>query len=108
MLIGQLVGACGIPATTLRFYEAQGLLDPDRDCHGYRHYGASSLRQLARIRALRSVGYSLAEIRLLDDVLNEDIPTDGAARCIQRLDDHLVVLRSVRAEIESILNRTST
>lgn len=67
MRISQLAEASGVPASTLRFYEAQGLLRADRTAAGYRAYGAEAVERLGFIGAAKRLGLPLAEIgRLLD------------------------------------------
>jgi len=106
VLIGQLADASGVTATTLRFYEANGLLEAERDCHGYRRYQTSTLQRLARIKALRDAGWSIAQIGQLDRLLEsaalgDEVWPDDAAEWIQRLDERLVALQRVRRALES-------
>lgn len=67
MTIGELAAAAGVPARTIRFYEARRLLPaPRRSPSGYRLYGEEDLRRLTLLRQFRSLGFSLAEVgRLL-------------------------------------------
>lgn len=38
MKIGELSRRCGVPAYQLRYYEAQGLLNPTRASNGHRSF----------------------------------------------------------------------
>ncbi|MCL7376547.1 MerR family transcriptional regulator [Streptomyces sp. 35G-GA-8] len=65
MRISQLAARCGVPATTLRYYESAGLLPADRTPAGYRAYGEDSVERLAFIGAAKHLGLPLDEIREL-------------------------------------------
>ncbi|MFI6348131.1 MerR family transcriptional regulator [Streptomyces sp. NPDC050560] len=62
MRISQLAERCGVPATTLRFYEAAGLLSAGRTPGGYRVYGEDAVERLAFIGAGKRLGLALEEI----------------------------------------------
>jgi MerR family transcriptional regulator, copper efflux regulator len=63
MKISQLAERSGVPATTLRYYESEGLLPADRTPSGYRTYGEGALERLAFISAAKHLGLALEEIR---------------------------------------------
>jgi DNA-binding transcriptional MerR regulator len=67
--IGDLADATGLTVRTLRHYERVGLLAPATRTEGrQRLYDEHDVRRLYRIRALRDLGLSLANIgRMLDD-----------------------------------------
>ncbi|MEV6422432.1 MerR family transcriptional regulator [Streptomyces sp. NPDC051662] len=65
MRISQLAARCGVPATTLRYYESAGLLPADRTPAGYRVYGEDAVERLAFIGAAKHLGLPLDEIREL-------------------------------------------
>jgi DNA-binding transcriptional MerR regulator len=61
--IGELAAATGLTVRTLHHYEALGLLAPSaRTDGGHRLYGDADVERLYRVRVLRSLGLSLAEI----------------------------------------------
>ncbi|MFF1730032.1 MerR family transcriptional regulator [Streptomyces sp. NPDC058247] len=62
MRISQLAERCGVPATTLRFYQSAGLLSADRTPAGYRMYGEDAVERLAFIGAAKHLGLPLEEI----------------------------------------------
>ncbi|WAL69703.1 MerR family transcriptional regulator [Amycolatopsis cynarae] len=62
MRISQLAERSGVPATTLRFYEAAGLLPADRSPSGYRLYGEDAIERLAFIGAAKHLGLPLEEV----------------------------------------------
>jgi DNA-binding transcriptional MerR regulator len=64
--ISQLGQAAGVPISTVRYYERNGLLRPDgRTEANYRIYGASALKRLRFIRAAQANGFTLDDISAL-------------------------------------------
>lgn len=62
--IRQVVQLTGIPASTLRFYEAKGLLTPvRRNCNGVREYTDADLERLGSITCLKNTRMPIEEIR---------------------------------------------
>jgi DNA-binding transcriptional MerR regulator len=64
----------GIPARTIRFYEAEGILPPPaRTNSGYRQYTPADVRRLALIKSARGLGLSVAEAgQFVDRALSAD------------------------------------
>jgi DNA-binding transcriptional MerR regulator len=61
--IKELSGRTNVPAKTIRYYEAMGLLAPARrSSNGYRVYDEKDAERLAFIRSARTLNFSLAEI----------------------------------------------
>ncbi|CAM5568566.1 hypothetical protein SVIOM74S_05222 [Streptomyces violarus] len=56
MLIGELSRRTGVNPHQLRYYEAQGLLVPDRGDNGYREYGDDAVLTVAQISKLLDAG----------------------------------------------------
>ncbi len=75
--IGELSRLCSLPVKTLRYYDSEGLLPPDRidPFTGYRYYTAARIADCHRIVALKALGFTLDEIRQqlqkdsVDDIL---------------------------------------
>lgn len=65
MKIGELAERSGVPASTLRYYEAEGLLPATRAGNGYRLYGRKALDRLAFIAQAKHLDLSLAAVREL-------------------------------------------
>lgn len=64
MTIGELAGAAGVAISTVRFYERQGLVDPDRRTPaGYRLYADETVRRVRFIRRAQELGFTLREVR---------------------------------------------
>ena len=53
----------GLSAATLRYYEQEGLLRPERNANGYREYGARDLEWVGFILRLKDMGVPLAQIK---------------------------------------------
>jgi MerR family transcriptional regulator, copper efflux regulator len=68
MRISQLAERTGVPTTTLRFYESEGLLAAERTPAGYRIYRQDAVERLAFIGAAKHLGLPLQEIAALLDV----------------------------------------
>lgn len=62
MLIGELSRRTGVHAHQLRYYEAQGLLEPGRRTSGYREYTNDDVVTVTQIRKLLNAGLSTQEI----------------------------------------------
>ena len=65
MRIGELAERSGVPASTLRYYEAEGLLPATRAGNGYRVYGQHALDRLAFIAQAKHLDLPLVEVREL-------------------------------------------
>ncbi|MEE0741988.1 MAG: MerR family transcriptional regulator [Emergencia sp.] len=61
--IGEISKLYGIGPDSLRYYEEIGILKPGRDDNGYRMYTISDIRTLNILRELRSIGFSMEEIK---------------------------------------------
>ncbi|MDR2956646.1 MAG: MerR family transcriptional regulator [Coriobacteriales bacterium] len=61
--IKQLADLAGVSTRTLRWYEREGLLEPDRLDNGYRQYGRSEVDQLEQILFYRELGFELKVIQ---------------------------------------------
>ncbi len=63
MNIGEAEKKTGISRKTIRFYEEQELLNPDRAENGYRVYGQKDIDALAEIKFMRSMSIPIDTIR---------------------------------------------
>lgn len=73
--IGEFSKLVDMPVRTLRYYDEINILKPGYvDVFtGYRYYTEENLSQANLIKILRSVGFSLEEILLYKDNLNEEV-----------------------------------
>jgi len=68
----------GVTVKTLHHYDRVGLLRPQRTPGGYRVYSSSDLARLEQILALKTIGFSLNDIRALFD--REALPLPATFR----------------------------
>lgn len=65
LTVAELASRSGVPASTVRYYEQEGLLPARRSPAGYRLYDDADLDRLAFIGAAKSLGLALSEVRRL-------------------------------------------
>ncbi|MBX6742530.1 MAG: helix-turn-helix domain-containing protein [Acetobacteraceae bacterium] len=105
--IGDLSRATGVKATTIRFYEAEGLMPAvARTEGGHRVYGQAHLDRLGFIRHARELGFGMEDVRELLRLADAapDAPCEGADAIARRhlasVRDRIARLRSLEAELE--------
>jgi len=93
--IGEIARRTGRSASSIRYYEAIGLLPEPARVSGQRRYPVEAVRTLAVIDTARRAGLSLAEIRTLLEARPDDASAVERLRALaeRRLPD-------VRAQIE--------
>lgn len=65
MRIQELEQCTGLDRATIRFYEKEDLIRPQRSENGYRSYSDEDARDLLKIKLLRQLGMNLEQIRNL-------------------------------------------
>lgn len=65
MKVAEAARAAGTSARMLRYYEAEGLLAPERGPNGYRDYSGDDVAAARRVVALSGAGLTLAAIRVV-------------------------------------------
>ncbi len=60
--IGELEKLTGMNRTTLRYYDAEGLIDPARLENGYRKYSEMDVMSLVQLKQLNAFGVELSEL----------------------------------------------
>ena len=64
--IGELAKSAGVPTSTVRYYEREGILKPSgRSASNYRLYSEEDLYRLRFIRAAQATGFTLADVTVL-------------------------------------------
>lgn len=101
MQISQLAKACGVPASTLRYYEAAGLLPADRTPAGYRTYGPDAVERLRFIATAKHLGLPLDEIADLLHVWESGTCAEVKATLQPNLTSRLAETESRRAELSA-------
>ena len=111
MKIGSLAGRTGVSIRMLRYYEAEGLLQPYRTEAGYRDYAETDVRTVERIKMLNSAGLTLAMVREFLPCIRGDGPLfepcdelkNSLRQQIARLDQTMGKLERSRAELGTFL-----
>ncbi len=70
--IGEMSRRTGVNIETIRYYERIGIMPrPNRSQGGNRQYNPEQLRRLAFIKRCREIGFSLAEIKALLSMVDQ-------------------------------------
>ncbi|MFD6156707.1 MerR family transcriptional regulator [Nocardia sp. NPDC060256] len=85
MSIAELADALGIRPSTLRHWDSEGLVRPDRTRQGARHYTPNQVRDARIVHQLRKAGYPVEQLRAVLPELqrahrSEDVQSALAAR----------------------------
>ncbi len=70
--IGQLAAITGLSLRTIRYYEEIGLIKASRTSGRQRYYTDTAIVYLKRIAELKSLGFSLDEIKKIVNMKSED------------------------------------
>ncbi len=104
MLIRELAQHTGVPAKTIRYYEAIGLLPPPaRQANNYRRYSAVDVERLRFIASARSLDFSLDDIAKVLAIRDA-----GVAPCehvLHTLHDHLTDIDRRIADMLALCDR---
>ena len=90
MTIKEIEEKSGMPRANIRFYETEGLLNPERRGNGYREYSEEDLEILMKIKLLRALHISLEEIKSLHT---------GEHALLDTLNQHLAKLEKEEKDI---------
>lgn len=108
--IGEAARRAGITAETLRHYDRIGLLTPSKTDPqtGYRYYSYAEIDQAQVIHYLRSIHFSLADIKKLfsEDDISAAVETLNLA--CARVDKEIEHLHFVKRHLEETLENYST
>lgn len=105
MNISQLAKTISVSTDTVRYYEKQGLLQaPTRQENGYRNYTAAHVETIRFVRGAQSLGFSLAEIRVIlpqfagGQLGRTDIEHQLQSKMAQ-IDAHIAQLQTLKQEL---------
>lgn len=102
--IGRFAKLAQVSTRTLRFYESLGLIQSaGRGENNYRLYDKESLAQVARIRELQSLGFSLEEIKDILKVSPSEFIED-LTRKLHEVEHDLQLLTERRLKIIQLLS----
>lgn len=115
MRIGEVAASAGVTPKTVRYYEAVGLIAPDRLSNGYRDYGEAELRLIREVRSLTQLGIPVERTRPFLDCLSagrdraDDCPDSLATyrNTIAELTDRIEALTAKRATLASRLQESA-
>ena len=105
MKIGAIAKQTGLKIETIRFYEAEGLIEPPTRSGGnYRLYGQTHLDRLSFIKRSRDLGFTLDQVRdllrLADNPRGSCEEVDSiVALHIDEIDHKLADLTALRSEV---------
>lgn len=110
MLIGTLAAESGFSRDTIRYYEKRGLLPSNelgRHENNYKDYSPKIVERLAQISQLKSLGFSLTEIKSLlssfdaNDLSCSDLPRKLKDK-IAMFDKKIELLKQYKSQLEII------
>lgn len=102
--IGELSNISGVSIQTIRFYENEGLIKPvevDRWTN-YRYYDESSIARLSEIAYLKDLGFSLKEIKNLNEASIKE-KMQQTKENINKLSKNIKKLSSIRKDKEGFV-----
>jgi MerR family Zn(II)-responsive transcriptional regulator of zntA len=107
MTIGRLARATGIPESTIRFYERQGLLRPgSRSSGNYRLYGRPAAERLTFIGAAQAAGFELPEIKAILSLETGRVACGRASELVTlrlgSLRDQMLKLRQLERVLQKV------
>ena len=109
--IGDVAKLSGFSIQTLRYYEKENLIQPSGWTQsGYRLYNSSIFDTLKLIQHLKSLGFSLSEIRELNEMCSSgtaytrDIKKKAQQKLAQ-LNSKLEILKTVQTKLEDAITR---
>ncbi len=102
--ITELTREFGVSTRTLRFYEDEGLIQPERKGRT-RLFRPADRRLIAEILRGRRIGFTIAEIREIIQVYKEPPGEIGQLKLLmKRVDEKRDELRQKRKDIDDTLN----
>jgi MerR family copper efflux transcriptional regulator len=115
LTVAQLARRSGVPPTTVRFYDAEGLLRSRRSGAGYRLYDDAAVERLRFIGTAKRLGLPLTEVRRLlepwEHGVCADVQHDLAPLVAQRLaetHERIVELRAFAARLGRARDQLAT
>jgi MerR family copper efflux transcriptional regulator len=103
--VSELAGRSGVPASTVRYYEQQGLLPARRSSSGYRLYDDLAVDRLAFIGTAKGLGLELTEIRRLLEPWQHGQCSDVQRELLPLLERRLAQTRDRMRELDGFADR---
>ena len=97
--IGEISKLYNIGTDSLRYYEDLGVLKPRRSENGYRMYGIGDIRTLNILQELRSIGFSIKEIK--EHLENYDVAQtlDMFTEATERINQRQAELEQIKSNV---------
>jgi MerR family transcriptional regulator, copper efflux regulator len=102
MLISELAAKTGVSTDTIRFYEKEGLLQPDGAARGdnnYRQYPDEAIEKLNFIIQGKKLGFTLKEIKTIIaewDLVSPEQAADFIQLKVERIEEKISQLQEFR------------
>lgn len=113
MRIGDVARQCGVPSSTIRYYEDIGVLPaPDRSGNGYRDYDPDAVERLRFVRDAQDSGLTLEEIASIVELRGQGKPTCNHVitllqRHLEDVERRIEVLKASRDVYARLIARAS-
>ena len=106
--IGELASQCGLPASTIRYWERIGALPKPARVSGQRRYAQDALHLLAVLRLAQACGFRLDEMRHLMHGFRPGVTASRRWRELARkkeheLDDRIAQLETMRKLVNRVM-----
>jgi len=107
--IGALAARTGLAVSAIRYYEAQGLIQPWRNAGGQRRFERADLRRLSFVMIAQQFGFTLPQIKAeLDHLPGGRTPTKADWARISAgfravLDDRIATLTKLRDNLDGCI-----
>jgi DNA-binding transcriptional MerR regulator len=110
MRIGELSDATGVSVRSIRYYEEQGLLQPERTGNGYRTYTSCDVIRVNQIQVLFAAGLCSSKIAdVLPCVINDEhdvvVPLAGTIREFELAKERIAAIIEGHAASIAALDR---
>ena len=107
--IGKLAARTGLSVSAIRFYEAKGLITPERNRGGQRRFERADIRRLSFIMIMQQLGFSLKEIiSIMASLPDKRTPTKKDWEKISKeikicIDAQITQLEQTRANLDGCI-----
>jgi len=111
MRIGEIAAFFGVSVKAMRVYERMGIITPVKidEQTGYRYYSADQVKYLSTLLELKSLGFTLAEVRrLLQGGMDKDIFMEALVHKQAKWQDAISSAENKIHAMEKIKERLST
>lgn len=111
MKIGEIAAFFNVSMKAIRLYEKKGIITPVKidQATGYRYYSADQVKQLNALLELKSLGFSLAEIKdILVGGMSSMILLEALKQKSLAWQDSIAVAENKISAINHIMQRLST